>query len=301
MIIKKKFFYGIAALIFGITGLISILILKALPYSSGIMEKVLIKELSRSPSPDFNLGSVEWEVNSYRNNTKLESFRKYFEENCYGKTGIAAASCISAEFAKRIPWGAPGEEFFNSKYDPIESFSKHIKGKPGHCITRAGYLAAILLSAGIPARVVQLMPYDDHGHTIVEIWDEEYGWVMFDPSFDGLVGDEKGPTSALAAWSSPDSIRWIGQGRSGISPAGYVGDVYENTNIFKGCLIYPEPWLYLRTEKKYSYFPFSGKFIVTGLKEYSFVFGLTLLRGIIIVCSICTILCLIGVFCKLKH
>lgn len=194
----------------------------------------------------------------------------YFRKACGEKKGVAAALCLSDRFAKEIPWGEPFNEFFYPGHDPVKEFHRHIRGEQGHCVTRSGYIATILLSVGIPARVVQLVPLDTYGHNLVEVWDKRHGWVMTDPSYNGLIGSGEDPSSAVSMWRSPGSVKWLGKGLSNASPAGNPLEIYKkNCYLFEGYLVYPEPWLYLRTGRRVSYWPFWGRFAVIGPWHWS--------------------------------
>jgi len=215
--------------------------LRELPYSTSLLERTSHKNITQ-PSPNFSINAMEWDVDFYKSSPELEPFRKYFQTHCQGKSGVSAAMCLTETF-EQISYGMTSHEFFFPNYDPVEVFNLHLKGEPGHCTTRAAFLATILLSNGIPARVAQL---PDLQHNLVEMWDD--GWVKVDPSF--RLGNKK-------------DIFWAG-----------TGDY----------LIYPEPWLYLRVGKRYSYYPFWGKFISLGPWRWQFGPTQTALRVGVLIC-----------------
>ena len=247
--------------------------LRALPYSTSLLENVAPEEVmaqSEHPQKGFSIGSIRWDIRRYANDPRLEPFRHYFREYCNGKKGIAAALCLSDRFAEQFPFGPPSDDFFKADYDPVASLIAHTqKGEPGHCVTRSGLAAAALLSMGIPAHVIQLIPSKGPGHNIFSVWDEEYGWVAIDPLTGYMIGNEKGPTSALVALQSPDKVKSF---RLAGEPKG-MGDlniIYEGEKapLFRGQLAYPEPWLYLRTGERAAYWPFRGAFVYTGPWEW---------------------------------
>lgn len=128
-------------------------------------------------------------------------------------------------------------------------------------------LTGELLSVGVPARIVQLVPLDGSGgHNLVEVWDEPRGWVMVDPTYGGIVGTKSGPTSALALSESPDNVRWFAVG---VPPDPFkdFGPVQMEAlyrGLFSSSVIYPEPWLYLRVGDKEAPWPFRGVYLQTG-------------------------------------
>ena len=128
---------------------------------------------------------------------------------------------------------------------------------------RSGLLAAVLLSNGIPARVVQLWG-DSQGHTIVEIWTAEQGWILFDPStgcvIGGKIGGKAAAFSASALLRSSGPIKVYPVGLASFRPSNLAA-FYESfgpaTDLH---LLYPEPWLYLRTGQRFSSWPFRGRY-----------------------------------------
>jgi hypothetical protein len=253
--------------------------LKALPYASSLIEEAEPSRDDPRPTPDFTLGSLRWDVSAYKTDPKLEPFREYFRAKCPDKTGLSAARCIAQQFVDQLHWGQPTHEFLASRYDPAEDFREHLKGASGHCVSRAGFLAAILLSVGIPARVVQLVPRQGSagGHNLVEVWDAAEGWVLVDPSYGDLVYNGGGYCSALDALNRPTTIRWRGTRTANLAsdPVAY----YESQDfpLRDGVLMYPEPWLYLRTGPRAAPWPFRGKFALVGKQTWRFGPAQTLL------------------------
>ena len=139
--------------------------LKILPYSTSLIEHVESTDVeSQRPDPDFNLGSLRWEVSRYAVDPRLEPLRNYYRAHADGKKGLEAAQLISEGIASHSPLGNPSQEFVDTGFDPVASFLLQLGGEPGHCTTRSGSVAAVLLASGIPARVFQIIPLDPDGH-----------------------------------------------------------------------------------------------------------------------------------------
>ena len=174
--------------------------LKILPYSTSLIEHVESTDVeSQRPDPDFNLGSLRWEVSRYAVDPRLEPLRNYYRAYADGKKGLEAARLITEGIASHSPLGNPSQEFVDTGFDPVASFLLQLGGEPGHCTTRSGSVAAVLLASGIPARVFQIIPLDPdghlgvNGHNVLEVWDERSGWSMVDPTLGGmLAGDLSG-------------------------------------------------------------------------------------------------------------
>jgi len=241
--------------------------LQRLPYSTSLIEAAAVSDAGPSNGL-FQVGSVRWVVAAFESDPSLEPYRKIYASSCGGTRGLAATIRVSDEFATRFPHGAPRDEFLFRGYDPVRELDAHLGGKAGHCVTRAGLVATTLLAAGIPARVLQVIPPDSKGHNIVEVWDHPRGWVLFDPTTGSAFGrrgraGEAGPyLSAAEAARAPGGILAVALGKM---PAN-VGDagVFISPRFFEGALIYPEPWLYSRVGPRYSYWPYGGRFVNVG-------------------------------------
>jgi len=178
--------------------------LKILPYSTSLIEHVESTDVeSPRPDPDFNLGSLRWEVSRYTVDPRLEPLRNYYRAHADGKKGLEAARLITEGIASHSPLGNPSQEFVDTGFDPVASFLLQLGGEPGHCTTRSGSVAAVLLASGIPARVFQIIPLDPdghlgaNGHNVLEVWDERSGWSLVDPTLGGmLAGDLSGSPSS---------------------------------------------------------------------------------------------------------
>jgi len=241
--------------------------LQRLPYSTSLIEAAAVSDAGPSNGL-FQVGSVRCVVAAFESDPSLETYRKIYASSCGGTRGLAAAVRISDEFASRFPHGTPRDEFLFQGYDPVRELYAHLGGEEGHCVTRAGLVATTLLAAGIPARVLQVIPPDTTGHNIVEVWDQTRGWVLFDPTTSCAYSRRGRPGKPGPYLSAAEAAR---------SPAGIVavllGKVPENIGdpgsfisprFFAGALIYPEPWLYTRVGRRYSHWPYGGKFVNVG-------------------------------------
>ena len=99
---------------------------------------------------------------------RLEPLRNYYRLHAYGQKGLEAARLITEGIASHSPLGNPSQEFVDTGFDPVASFLLQLGGEPGHCVTRSGSVAAVLLASGIPARVFQIMPLDPDGRLGIE-------------------------------------------------------------------------------------------------------------------------------------
>jgi hypothetical protein len=230
-----------------------------------------VAEALDPPRPNFRIGSLFWDVASYADEPRLEPFRKAFAESCGSRRGLRAALCVSNTLARQFPHGTPPAEFIDRDFDPVAHLLRHIGGAPGHCMNRSAILASELLVAGIAARVVQILPKTGPGHTIVEVWDDEAGWVAVDPTYGAVLGNGAGPSSAVGLTQSPQAARWFALLRAP-APTSLVEATRRNgpdRRLFDGQILYPEPWLYLRVGRKDAPWPFRGTFecIANGLRE----------------------------------
>jgi Transglutaminase-like superfamily len=245
---------------------VQLFVLKALPYSSSWLSKATLN-LDR-PSPDFRVGAIRWDVRAYSEATELEPLRAYFNATCPGQSGLKAAVSITRDLNNRFGFGEPDLDFLNPSYSLLDDYREHVeKGKPGHCVTYSGLLTATLLSAGCPARVVQVYSLSGGGHNIVEIWDDEIGWVLIDPSQKAII---QTATKRIAQ----DDVEEIHDGETKVVQVGGIFSkegkqnpiryLDANDGVLKGPRVYPEPWLYLRCGQKAAPWPFRGAFAVVG-------------------------------------
>lgn len=259
-------------------------LLKALPYSSSWLEHA---ELDlRKPSPNFRIGSLNWNVEAYSTDEALSPLRDYFAKTCPGLKGLEAALAITRDFEKRFPFGEPRLDFFAPNYDLLQDFRDHIElGAPGHCVTYSGLLTAVLLSAGYPARVVQVYSTSGRGHNVMEVWDEQKGWVMIDPSMKTLLQvDEKARPESDQNHELGSDATVIPVGKAKAKEKDLQARFYNDfeDGVLRGPRVYPEPWLYVRCGSKAVFWPFRGEFMVIGRRPWSFgPFQRMLLFGIV--------------------
>jgi hypothetical protein len=241
-----------------------LLLLKALPYSSCRLTFVSAEEIGRPPTPDFTLGPLSWPVSRLKNEPALAPFRESLRTTCGDATGLKAATCAAEAVARRSPFGVPSTEFVDRDFNPWRHFEQHMAGEPGHCLTRSAIVATQLLAAGIPARVVQLIPPTGGGHTVVGVWDETSGWTLVDPTLGGTVVGPEGRGSTAVLLKRPTSARWRPFASASPAPPAMQDRQRFFRNVLSGNLVYPEPWLYLRLGKKVAHWPFRGYYVHTG-------------------------------------
>jgi hypothetical protein len=251
--------------------LLAIGALKALPYSTCLIAHVDVKDLAaRPPRPEFSIGPLHWDVTHYATDTKLDPLREFYHECGGGARGLSAAIRVSRALTSRSPVGSPSKEFFDPSYNPVDMLRAQLAGDPGHCVSRAGTITAVLLSVGIPARVVQILPFNDagelnlaNGHNVLEVWDDRHGWSIVDPMYGGIVGDSNGPCSAEELLRAPASFELID-----FDPLwGQFADSngYFENGLKHGLLLnYPEPWLYVRVGAPSAPAPFRGRYACVG-------------------------------------
>ena len=238
-------------------------VLRALPYSSCRLTSVSAAEAKRRPTPDSRLGPLSWPVTQLKKEPALGPFREAFRSDCGSARGLQAAACAAIALARRSPFGRPDTEFVDRDFDPVKHLKRHMAGAPGHCLTRSAIIATQLLSVGIPARVVQLVPAQGKGHTVVVVWDETAGWTVIDPTFGGIVTGPEGnsPTDLLAA---PASARWTPLRSVSFPPSTSLDQQRYLQSVLQGDLFYPEPWLYLRIGERAAPWPFRGHYVRIG-------------------------------------
>lgn len=252
--------------------LLSLGVMKGLPYTTFLMANTDTTAAASDPSHQFSIGPVRWEIEQFSRARELAPFRRYFFETCGGQTGTQAAMCISQGLGRAFHPGIPKHEFLERHFDPVADFKAHLAGEPGHCVNQSGMLATTLLSVGIPARVVSFVPRTGWGgHTMVEVWAGS-DWVSVDPTEIGLVGSIR-PSSAVEIKQMSGSLRLFSEDGS------ILQDPYVlSKSIADGELVYPEPWLYMRTGPRFSFWPFRGEFVQVGMHGWRFSTALLLCR-----------------------
>jgi hypothetical protein len=217
---------------------------------------------------EFTVSPLRWDLRAYATSAKLEPLRRFFADGCAGTRGVEAATCLSNRFARAFRHGVPRREFFAAEYDPVADLEEHMHGAPGHCVTRSGLIAAILLSVSIPARQVQLLASRTVGHNALEVWDEHSGWALFDPTWGNVFVGPSGPLSAAKVMLLREPGQWVSRG---IAPGHAPGDEPIASDALRGAdqnaqssIRYPDPWLYTRAGKRAASWPFRGLVVNVG-------------------------------------
>ena len=238
-----------------------LLFLKQLPYSSVIVESVSAELVARPPTPDFSIGPLTFSVAAFAEARALQPFRDAMRSACGDAKGLAAGACATRELRARFVTGTPASEFVSINFDPVGHLSQHLAGAPGHCLTRSAILATELLATGTPARIVQMVPAQGQGHTLVEVWDEAMGWTVVDPSSGGyLTGAAAHAAADLLA--DPSQVAW--RPFAGASAAEVEAKTRHFQRLLSGNLFYPEPWLYLRLGQRVAPWPWRGTYARLG-------------------------------------
>ena len=227
------------------------LFLSRLPAASCSTFTVDPADAKAAPQDRFHLGPLQWDVAALASAPALQPFRAEFNATCAGKRGMAAALCINDDMVAHFPFGNSTRDMFSHRFDPAADLAAHLGGEPGFCTTRSAIMVNELLSVGQPARVVQLLPTHSGNHTVAEVWDRTWGWVMVDPSFGGVLGIDGRPVSALAAVSTEEPIKLVAMGR-----VPYRSDYYDHTVLGGGTIVYPSPWLHLRFGRRFAHWPY---------------------------------------------
>jgi hypothetical protein len=255
--VSARTFAWAALFSLGMAGLSS-LVLGLLPYSTSIILPVPESAAAAEPGGVSRLGALVWDYDVYRRAPELEEYRVQFSR-CAGLEGRMAARCVTASLSERSPYGEPAIEFFYASYDPAQALRFHLGGAPGHCTTRSALVATGLLSLGVPARVVQLLPkLGKDGHNVIEVWDEAAGWVLFDPVHDSSYMQEEDFVGATEIIHADGRLHWKRPHDAALDPSTFAGATVH----------YPEPWLYTRVGKRCARWPFRGCFAQIGDAQF---------------------------------
>lgn len=232
----------------------------------------------------FRVGPLEWDLKQYEADPKLDALRDFFAQRCAGRVGLTATRCVSDEFARAFPHGPPKREFVDASYDPVSDLRAHMAGEPGHCVTRSGLLAAVLLSVGIPARHLEIVVEDFTGHNVIEVFDERWGWVLFDPTHGTVFETAEGLASARDVYLLGVPGHWSVRG---ISPAPR-GELLRVRD-----LAFRDPWLYTRSGQRAAMWPFRGLLVHTGSKVWRYGPAQEIFRqlagGLLVVALVCSL------------
>jgi hypothetical protein len=245
---------------------LQLLALRHFDYSKAWLARASLQE-ARIPRDPMALGDLHWDTARYQEAAALAPLRALVANHCPGKSAVDTAECLSDLFARRFAHGVPSREFFDRQYSPAAELAEHLAGTPGHCVTRSGLLAAAMLSAGFPARVVQLLPSIGLGHNVAEVWDPSRGWVFVDPTYRVTSAGPPGASSAAAILGAPGEARWHSNTnvREAAALRADFEVVYANLRrLLGGHLVYPDPWLYTRVGHRSAPAPFQGRFVIVG-------------------------------------
>jgi hypothetical protein len=243
-----------------------LLALRQADYSKAWLLRATVEE-ARAPRDPLALGPLRWDPAPYQSAPSLAPLRNMVATHCAGLPAVATAECLADLFAQRFAHGVPAAEFFDARYSPADDLAAHLAGAPGHCVTRSGLLAAALLAAGIPARVVQLRPLSGGGHNVAEVWDQANGWVYIDPTYRLTVEGMPGTTSAAASLRPKAHTRWrVNTAMREVAGTGTeTAFLYDNMDrLLGGHLVYPDPWAYTRVGRQLAPWPFQARFVVVG-------------------------------------
>jgi hypothetical protein len=243
-------------------------------------------EQSQVSADVFRLGELTWNMNLYKKDEKLKAFREFFKKHCGDQNGLAAATCLSDILLAKIPFGAPAKEAVDHNYSPRQAFEAHMSGAPGHCVTYAGLSSLVLLASGIPARMVQIVPTNKSGHNVIEVWDVQHGWIIFDPLNKVVMVRDGKPVSAIESLKHPKELRAVKTGGEA-EKTGYLNDYYQGALPFDGAIVYPEPWLYTRTGDYVNGWLYRGQFMTLGANFFALGRAQELLRYGIFICLAC--------------
>ncbi len=268
-----------------------VLALRSLPYSTSAIATAGVTDLALRPQGRFHIGPVEWDMATYARDPRLQPLRDYFARICGGRRGVDAAVCLSDHFARLFPFGQAEHECLQFRFDPVADLQAHVHGEPGHCVTRSSLLASILLASGIPARYVQIDPLDPHlgGHNVVEVWDDQRGWVLVDPSYGGLLKQKGTPAGALSLLD-PIPVKFYRDGKAAltaVNPQRYYAGANNRVRI-----LYPEPWTYMRVGTREAPWPNRALFAMVGPEGWNYGQLQHLLRmtlsvtGLLALCSL---------------
>jgi hypothetical protein len=109
-----------------------------------------------------------------------------------------------------------------------------------------------------------MVPPDDRGHTLVEVWDDALRWVVVDPSSYGYMVTRGAPAAAvdLLANSETVDLRRFSSVAPSASETGATRHYLKR--LLTGSLLYPEPWLYLRLGPRVGPWPTRGQYVRAG-------------------------------------
>lgn len=260
------------------------LALRSFNYAASQVEHLDVRKAMLAPQSQFRDGELFLDLEAYRSSPQLEEFRTFFRQNCGSKKGTEAALALANRLRISSEFGPDRDEFLMPTHDPAANLKTVLGGATSHCVSRSALVVTSLLSMGIPARVVQLVPNDGKGHNVAEVW-ADGRWILVDPSYGGLIATTRGPCSAAEALLTPYAVTFI----SIVPPASRAQPPLQHyaehgPRFFKDRIVYPEPWLYTRVGRRVAPWPFRGRFTIVGSGGWAYGPAQSLLRGGIFVC-----------------
>ncbi|MFT3714310.1 MAG: transglutaminase-like domain-containing protein [Archangium sp.] len=254
---RVAFWPALAAALLSVIG---VAVLKGVDYSTSSIFRVGDAEVQAVPAGVQVVGSLRWDFDVYARSEHLAAFREVFQPRCGSERGVPAARCVTTLLLEASPHGQGRTEFVDANFDPARALREHMAGAPGNCTARSAMAVTALLSMGVPARVVQLLPAERSGHNALEVYDAEQGWVLFDPLFDSsyLVGGKF--ASALAVSGATGDVTWRRPHEGAPNPNEFAGATVQ----------YPEPWLYTRIGERCASWPYRACFAQAGPAQFRY-------------------------------
>lgn len=267
-------------------GLASLHSLRALDYSTAELE--FVETRGAADSERDAVGSLRWDSAEYANSPSLATYRDLVRSRCGNLRPVATARCVQATLESKFAYGVPSSQFVDPGYDPAAALASHLGGQRGHCLTYSGLIATSLLSVGMPARVVQLLPADRRGHTVVEVRDDSGRWSLYDPTYGGALPGLDGSGLATSVHREDAELPWdqlVNTPPVFPRVMGQPPGVYSRLRTQGGHVVYPEPWLYTRVGRRAAHWPFRGQFVVVGERTWNLGIAHPLLQAILAACA----------------
>jgi hypothetical protein len=260
--------------------------LEKLDYTHARVELVGLQDALRPPLP-LHLGPLRWDAPPDGHAPATSALPGFVRASCMVPAPpLELAACLTNALASRCPHAPTGRTVLDPAREYPSMVSRHLAGQPCDGPARSGMLAAALLVAGVPARLVHMTnPSAGITHTAIEVLDGERGWQLFDPLFAGTVTASAGGSAAAVTMAGPEEIRFD---RIANPPAG-VGVDLDGQGFYEGIpgkprathLVYPEPWLYTRSGQPTAPWPFAARYVVAGPLSWSLGIGQRVLCGLV--------------------
>jgi hypothetical protein len=252
--------------------------LEKLDYTRARVELIGLQDALRPPLP-LHLGPLRWDAPQDGLGPSTSPLSGFVRASCTAPAPpLTLAACLTSALASRCPHGPTVLAILDPATEYPSTVSGHLAGQPCDGTTRSSILAAALLRAGVPARLVHMTnPSAGITHTAIEVLDRKRGWQLFDPLFAGTVTASAGGSAAAVITASPEEIRFQ---QLADTPAG-VGVDLDGQRFYLGApgkprathLVYPEPWLYTRSGQPTAPWPFVARYVVAGPPSWSLGIG----------------------------